>query len=169
VIQHVPGKRDISRLLDAFPSASVIKCSGDPMDTFCRAMRATDGGALFFEDDAILSSAIKDVDRYCDDHCTTLFRRDFRDPGVHWLPGSAWLFNVGFWCPAGMGGAVAEFAAIWPRREQHPTGFDLLIRDWLVLRRYRFRAVYPSMVQHAVGKSLLGPRAKDRRSPTWMP
>jgi len=172
VIQHVSGQRQemLDGLLSVFPSASVVECGGDPMETFCRAMRATEGGALFFEDDAILANGfLAKSDPLCGENIVTFFRRDVAPDGVRFLPGSKWLCNVGFWVPPGVGKAIADYAKIWPRRLQHPTGFDLLVRDWLVSQRYRFGAVYPSLVQHAVGPSLLGPRARDRRSPTWQP
>lgn len=149
MIQHVPGERDISHLLSIFPDAEVevVRCEGNPMETFVAAMLATNDGALFLEDDAEFSSAFQcahlDELQFRRDHALTLFRRDVREPGIYWLPGSKWLYNVAFWAPPGMGSAVTDYARTWRRRDEHPTGFDLIIRDWLVSRRYRFQAIYP--------------------------
>jgi len=82
-------------------------------------------------------------------------------------PASSFLATLCVWLPEGYGPQIATYLRTWPRLAQHPTGFDLVIRDWLVSRRMRYWLECPSIVQHARCKSLLGPRSKFRQSKSY--
>lgn len=60
--------------------------------------------------------------------------------------------------------ALAWYAA-------HPTeahAADPLIGDFIADKGYKLALVWPSLVQHRMGKSTLGPRSSKRQSPTFL-
>jgi hypothetical protein len=83
------------------------------------------------------------------------------------MPGSSYLYNLCTYFPVGYGPAIAEYSRSWKQFSVHPTGFDLVIRDWLVSRHERYWMENPSLVQHARTKSLLGKRSGFRTSVTF--
>jgi len=172
VIQHVPGKREgtLNALLSVFPNAVVVECQGYPMTTFRRALEAIDCGGFFFEDDARLTNGfLEKTEKLRSEWFVQFFSRKKMPPGIYSMPPSSWIYNVGFWLPSGHGKRISTYAANWHRLKEHPTGFDLVIRDYLISKKLGYFIHVPSLVQHVVGPSLLGPRAKDRSSPTFMP
>jgi hypothetical protein len=168
VIQHVPGVREdiVGRLLDVLPDALVVACQGDAMGTFLHSLVADAHWHL--EDDVCLCPGfVRRTKVIVREHGEGIIRGFATNNLAGPMPGSSYLYNQCTYFPEGYGPAIVEFAKSWSRRSEHPTGFDLLIRDWLVTRREKYWLASPSLVQHLVVPSLLGPRSKFRRSPTW--
>lgn len=168
VIQHVPGERSetITAILRAVPNALVVECDGRPMETFHRCL--IDMAHWHMEDDIVLAPDFAE-------RATDLVRRLGSGvirgfcTGHHraWMPASSYLYNQCTWLPDGAGSAISAFARQWPKLDAHPTGFDLVIRDWMVANRMRYWLESPSLVQHHRGRSLLGPRSRFRTSKTF--
>lgn len=172
VIQHVRGVRmdTFGKLIEQFPDAIVIECDGHPMRTFARACGAAEDGAVFLEDDAILTGGFaRKAMPYCDEMFTQFFSRRRSKNGANVRPGSTWICNVCFWIPPGHGNSLACAAVEWKDVRRNPTAFDLVVRSYLVSAKLKYREVIPSLANHAVGQSLLGKRPRDRSSPTWEP
>lgn len=168
VIQHVPGARadTFDKLLSTFPHAIVIECDGHPMETFRRCL--IEEAHWHLEDDVILAPDFTIRAMALIDMHGEMIIRGFGTGHHHGLmAASSYLSNLCVWLPRGYGPAIAEFARTWNRLEEHPTGFDLVIRDWLVSRRERYWLEMPSLVQHHAGPSLLGARSRYRTSPTF--
>lgn len=84
-------------------------------------------------------------------------------------PGRTFLMNQCFYLPAGYSRMIQEYYPRWPRKEEHPTGSDLLIADWLKERREKYWIHVPSLVQHRPGRSLINPRRPQwRQSQTFV-
>lgn len=135
------------------------------METFLEAMRRCVSGAFFFEDDAILSDRLLPL-HLPSGRLIQLFTRSKTDNGG-WKPGSSFLANVGLRIPPAMGPSIAEFGETWKRIDKHPTGFDLIIRDYLVATRQQYWQVFPALVDHTPGPSTLGRRAHNRTAPSF--
>ena len=175
VIQHVPGKRHMTMagLLEAFPDAQVINCDGRPMTTFYRCLLAAgETASLMFEDDVTLCRGFKEkVSAVVEDNpgrlITFFSLRTMGVEGLTELPGSSYLMNQCYYLPPGMAAGIAEYLKTWPRIKEHPTGFDLVIRDYLVHTKTKYLLHEPSLVQHDMVRSELGKRATRRQSPTF--
>jgi hypothetical protein len=170
VIQHVPGQRQelLDALRRALPEAEVVECDGRPMQTFLRTLRPWAHWHL--EDDVLLApDFLARAEIVVQDHGEGLINGFAARPFPEgFRPGSSYMWNQCVFLPAGFGPAIEEFAGRWPRLMEHPTGFDLLIRDWLVKMRKHFWLISPSLVQHAEVRSLLGPaRSKHRVSQSF--
>jgi hypothetical protein len=168
VIQHVPGARaqTMAALMAALPEAIVVECDGQPMETFRRTL--IEAAHWHLEDDVILApDFVARVRELVCAHGERVIRGFSTRHYCGLMPASSYLCNLCAYLPRGYGPMIAEFSRTWRRLANHPTGFDLVIRDWLVSRRERYWLASPSLVQHAHGRSLLGRRSMSRVSPTW--
>lgn len=170
VVQHVEGERDVwvEQMAKDLPGLQVVTCDGYGMETFRRALIGE--GHWHFEDDVILAPDFLEraeavLGRVGKGTVVRGFARKY-DQG--WFPGSKFAWMQCVWIPEGFGPAIAEFSRGWePLHPEHPTGFDNVVRDWLVKTRTGYWLESPSMVQHVVGNSVCGPRPRDRQSATF--
>jgi hypothetical protein len=177
VIQHVPGKRQkiVDTLIANLNNPYVIECDGRPMETYRRCLLvAGDTGALMFEDDAFLcrdfeGKAKPIIEKYGDNVINFFARRRVDGTGVLKQAASSFNYNVGYWLPPGVGAKMADYIDVWPGLKDNPTGFDFVVRDWMMDNGRFYWLTVPSLVQHCVGKSLIGGggRPRDRRSKTF--
>ena len=168
VVQHVPGERKhlLSAILGILPDTLVVECRGNPMETFKRSLISD--AHWHFEDDIILAPDFADRSkRLVNDHPNMVIRAFGIDNKNGLMPASTYLFNQAVFLPQGYGDMIAKFIDKWQRISEHPTGFDLVIRDWLVSRREKYWLESPSLVQHAQVKSLLGARSTKRQSKSF--
>lgn len=168
VVQHVKGHRTITlgRILESFPNATVVECHGDPMDTFRRCL--VQWAHWHLEDDVILAPDFKErAAEVIERHGRKIIRGFGTGTHSGFMPASSYLWNQCTWMPEGVGPEIAAFLDGWKRIKEHPTGFDLVIRDWLVSRKLCYWLESPSLVQHAAFPSLLGARSRNRISPTF--
>ncbi len=184
VIQHVPGKRKelLNDILKQLPGAVVVNDDGRPMNTFLKSLIAGNAGAIHFEDDAILCDRFlywaETLIAQAPDRVISFFMRaksKFKaipeTPTRMHMPGAGLWYTTALWIPAGAGRAIVDWYV--PRmfkgeyRYILPTGFDLVIREWLMHVGANYDVVLPNIVDHAQGPSLLGPRSSHRQSPTF--
>lgn len=169
VVQHVPGQRQelLAELVNRLPHVIVIDCEGKPLETFERSLIRA--GHWHLEDDAILAPDFLP-------RVTALVKRyghrvirgfSLSEPRHGWAAPSTYNSMVAVWIPQGYGPEIAGYLRRWSKREEHPTGFDTVLREWLVRRKEKYWWESPCVVQHAESKSLIGPRSSKRKSPSY--
>jgi hypothetical protein len=177
IIRTCPG-REMYRdaLLSVLPDATIVADkTTNAMDTFLSAMEAAGpDAALHLEDDILLASnfrpRVEGVIGGRPGDVIQFFSRRSADVtvGSRWEPGRTFLMNQCFYLPAGYSADLREFARLWERYSQHPTGYDILMQDWLRARRERYWLHVPSLVQHRDCVSAINPRrSRSRQSATF--
>jgi hypothetical protein len=68
-----------------------------------------------------------------------------------------------FYLPAGYSALIADFKQYWSEFDAHPTGVDLMVNDFLRLRKEKYWIHIPNLVDHRVAKSLIDPRRSSKR------
>ena len=174
VIQHVAGSgresfvNDIINQLSDDAKITVVKCNGDAMDTFKRSLLASDCGHWHLEDDVILcKSFTARANKLINDQQSKIISGFSLGLKSGDMSASSFLWGQCVYIPTGYGAMIAKFIDSWKRLSQHPTGYDLAIRDFLVSIKERYWLESPSLVQHAPVKSLLGNRSTKRQSLTY--
>lgn len=180
VVRHVasPERADsLAALRDAIPNLIVVEDQlRDAMHTFQLAMahQAALGGVVHLEDDILLCDRfVERVEAAVAERPRApiqFFSRRAADAvqGSRWMPGSSFSMNQAFYLPAGMSQRMLEFSEAWPRHDEHPTGYDILMADAFKAWRQRYWLHVPSLVQHRVGVSLIDRRrAWSRQSATF--
>jgi hypothetical protein len=168
VIQHVKNERvkTLNAIVSVFPQALIVECDGNPMETFKRSI--VDYAHWHNEDDAVLAPDFIERAMMLEHAHRSIIINAFSITNKYGsLPGSLFSSTVCIFFPNGYGSLISGYAETWKRIDEHPTGFDLMIRDWLISRREKFWLESPSLVQHAQCKSLLGPRSTKRISPSF--
>jgi len=98
----------------------------------------------------------------------TFFSLSKKYTASRWANGGNFCMSQCLYFPPGYALHIAQYYADWPRKEEHPTGYDFLIADWLKSRKERYYIHCPSLVQHLPVVSLIdGRRSKFRQSPTF--
>lgn len=78
------------------------------------------------------------------------------------------MYGQCFFLPEGMSASLLEYAKSWKRLQEHPTGLDLMVADFLKENLIRYWLHVPSLVQHRVTVSMISPRrSKYRQSLTF--
>lgn len=76
--------------------------------------------------------------------------------------------NVGMYLPAGYALPLLDYSRAWrAMHPEHPTGYDLMMDDWLKSRSEPHWIVVPNLVDHRKGPSRIGPRSSERKSLTF--
>lgn len=148
------------------------------MNTFLNALEmAGDDPAIFMEDDAILTKDFVNKIEYQimmrPKHVINFFSRRKADEteGSRYIAGGNYSSNVCFYVPEGFAAALLRYSKLWIREniEEHPTGMDFLVKDFLAKNRMKYFNHVPSLVQHRVGKSSISTRrARERISKTFI-
>lgn len=140
------------------------------MDNFLMALTfAGMEPALHMEDDIILTSnfaqKVEKAIRERPDKVIQFFSMREKDitVGSRYEPGSNFIMGQCFYLPYGYSKAILDYYRIWPRKQEHPTGLDLLVADWLKLTKQKYWIHVPSLVEHRVGKSAIDPRRSSKR------
>lgn len=177
VIRAVPERAAfVSYLTARLPGAVVVwDRTRNALDTFVEACRAAGrAGALHVEDDVMLTAGFPakagGVIAGRPDSVVQFFSMRAADltAGSREEPGRTFLMGQCFYLPPGVSAEVAAFAAGWGRRDEHPTGLDLMVADYLKETRRRYWLSVPSLVQHRSGRSAIDPRRSSaRQSPTF--
>lgn len=144
------------------------------MDTFLAALdMAADGPAVHMEEDVILTTGfLEKLEAAVAERPAALiqfFSRRVKDRTA----GSRWerkrfTNNQCFYLPAGYSRLIRDYASTWPRHDTCPDGYDILMDDWLHLRREPHWIHVPSLVDHREGRSMISRiRSTKRRSLTF--
>jgi hypothetical protein len=151
--------------------------SRDAMTTFLYAMTASQNDpTVHLEDDIILTRDFTaKVEAEIDKNpgqviqFFSIKRSDAR-LGSREMPGRSFIMTQCFYLPAGHAPAIHAYRPGWRRAVEHPTGFDLMVADFLGDRRERYWLHVPSLVQHRPIRSEINPRRPvGRQSETFLP
>lgn len=165
------GGRDISKIKEAIPN---LRCSvdynHDAMGNFLNSMNLTEAPAVHIEDDIVLCDNFYEkvcaaVDKYPNYiiNFFSLRRKDYELKKPYFENGSRFMMNQCFYIPAGMGPEIARFYDTWERKVEHPTGYDILMADWMKSKRMKYIQWFPHLVNHTVCKSLINPKRSSGR------
>ena len=151
----------------------LIECKDhqrDPMGNFMKALEAAgDDAAIHFEDDAILTTNFleKSAKVIADQPNMVIqffsMRKADLDIGSRVENGSSFLAAVCFYMPPKMSKGLRAYFPTWERWEEHPTGLDLTIADYLKKTRQKYLIHCPNLADHRIGKSEIDSRRSSKR------
>ena len=174
LIQNVP-ERDISLLLSQLNNVSVyVDTNKKPLESFIQTLKlAENNSALYMEDDIILSkdfindtsSFINANDNYVINFWT--LKKSIKETTL--MSPSSFMSNLCVYFPNyHIEGLIDFYNKGWNRIDEHPTGMDLMVRDYLVSTKTKYWLYQPSLVQHKKIVSAINPRrSKYRQSITF--
>ena len=188
IIQAVRERADlVGELLEALPHSEVVWDSKkNAMNTFLKSLKVVGSGpALHLEDDIILTSDFgAKVSEALVRSRAEGAKRGIADPLVQFFSmrkadvevGSRWdrsfMMKQCWYCPAGYADALRAFFPLWfPKHGSriNTGGQDALMAAYLKARKIPYWIHCPSLVDHRVGKSMIGPRSSKRQSKTFAP
>lgn len=145
------------------------------METFLRALEAAEEeAALHMEDDVLLARdflpRVQAAVTLNPSRVIQFFSMRAADKtiGAREEPGRTFLMGQCFYLPRMYSAALREFADSWDGHEEHPTGLDTMVADFLKKRRERYYIHVPSLVQHRQCVSRIDPRrSRSRQSQTF--
>lgn len=166
------GRRDISHLVEAVPC--LVKCvdhNHDAMGNFLNSMLYTDAPCVHMEDDIVLcdgflEKVISAVRQYPDKviNFFSLRSKDYELRRPYLELGSRYMMSQCFYLPQGYGRMIADFYNVWNRKEEHPTGYDILMADFLKSRKEKYVQWFPHLVNHLECRSLINPSRSSKRT-----
>tara|TARA_Y100000389_G_scaffold147165_1_gene146039 strand:+ start:8279 stop:8848 length:570 start_codon:yes stop_codon:yes gene_type:complete len=132
-----------------------------------------DEPCFFFEDDAILSKDfVKESLNFVVQHPLKLvsfwaLKKSVKETTV--MAPSSFMGNVCLFIPKKhVRGIVDFYDKGWKREAEHPTGMDLMVRDYLMSIKQSYILHQPNLAQHKIGVSTINPRrSKYRQSITF--
>lgn len=166
------GGRDISHIKKAIPDLMIsLDVNHDAMGNFLNSMRMTANPCVHIEDDIelcdnFLEKVTSAVKRYPNDiiNFFSMRKEDYSIGKPHYMPGSRFMMNQCFYIPAGLGIQIALYYEEWERKTEHPTGYDILMADFMKKNKMRYLQWFPHLVNHQECKSLINPRRSSKRT-----
>lgn len=172
IIRGMSERKDcISYLKQYLPNAEyLIDIPGNAMCGFLEAMWCAGNDAVVhMEEDIYLTKNFKVMaENIIDGHEDEVIqffsmRQADIDKGSRYEPGRTFMMNQCFYLPTGYSKAILEYYPRWPQKEVHPTGYDILIADFLKERKEKYFLSVPSLVDHRKGRSLINPKRPNSR------
>lgn len=170
VIVRNAGERSIDHIQNEVPDLIVVRNNENAMSAFCEALdSAGDDSALHLEDDIELcDNFYKRVTEIIAENPDTVIqffsmRKDDLTIGTRYIAGRKFLMGQCFYLPKGMSKAIREYKETWKRIEEHPTGLDTMIGDYLGDNKLQYLNICPNLVDHLPVKSLINPRRSTKR------
>lgn len=166
------GGRDITPYKEAIPDLVVLTdYNHDAMGNFLNALGYTDGPTIQLEDDIELCDdfirKIEEAVAQYPDHIINFFslrKKDYELQSPYMETGAKFMMNQCNYIPAGFASQIIEFYKTWPRKVEHPTGYDILMADWMKSKKMRYVQWFPHLVNHLECKSLINPKRSSKRS-----
>lgn len=159
----------ISYLREKLPTAEFcFDQKRDAMDTFVRAMEmAGDDPCLHMEEDVLLTQGFLDkvtaVIQSRPHEVIQFFSMRFADLNQGSRYDGRFIMAQCFYLPAGYSALIADFKQYWGGLQEHPTGVDLMVNDFLRIRKEYYWIQVPNLVDHRVAKSMIDPRRSSKR------
>jgi len=170
IIRAVPEREEfINYLKKHLPEAEwCMDKKRDAMDTFVRAMEmAGDDACLHMEEDVILTERflgkINAAISRQPDAVIQFFSMRKDDITVGSRYDNNFIMGQCFYLPAGYSALIADFKQYWSGLKEHPTGVDMMVNDFLRIRKEKYWLHVPSLVEHRVTKSTIDPRRSSKR------
>jgi len=152
------------------PGAYFYIDMGNAMEAFLASLRAAgDDPIIGMEDDAILckdflTKATACIEQHPNDVINFFSRRqDDLTIGSRYVPGSNFIAAICAYYPPGIAREIVNYYPRWERAEEHPTGVDYLVADYLKSIKKRVYIPIPNLVDHRIGKSAIDPRRSSKR------
>jgi len=152
---------------------NLIECKDhnkDPMGNFMKALEvAGDDSAIHFEDDAILTKNFIEksnnvIEQRPDTVCQFFsMRKADLEIGSRIENGSTFLAAVCFYLPPKMSKGLRSYFPKWERWDEHPTGLDLTVADFLKKTKQKYYIHCPNLADHRIGKSVIDSRRSSKR------
>jgi hypothetical protein len=165
----------VDELREQIPTLeALVDGKRDAMGSFLSALRVIgEEAAVLLEDDIVLTAdfcaKIEAVIAQRPNEFITFFNLSKKYTYSRHEPGSKFCMTQCIYLPAGWAQRIADWYLAWPQREVHPTGYDLLIADWMKWQRKNYYVHCPSLVQHRDTKSIIDPRrSRGRQSITFV-
>lgn len=166
------GNRDITPLKKAIPNLVVMTdYNHDAMGNFLNAMRYTDEPSVHLEDDIELCDdfveKIKEAVNMYPDKIINFFslrKKDYQLQKPYEELGSKFMMNQCNYIPKGFASQIADYYKIWERKAEHPTGYDILMADWMKSKKMKYIQWFPHLVNHLECKSLINPKRSSKRT-----
>lgn len=158
------------------PYAEILfDSTGNAMNTFLEAMILAGGvPCLHMEEDIYVTKDFKEKseavvsDRSSEVIQFFSMRGDDKKIGSRYDCGRTFMMNQCFYLPAGYSKLIYNYYPLWPKKNVHKTGYDMLIGDFLKERKEKYFIYVPSLVQHRQCQSLINPkRSRSRQSITF--
>lgn len=172
VLRTCNGREDFrDYLVKSIPGLEVIQDKdNNAMNTFLEALHfVKNGAAVHIEDDIILTeNFVLKLDKCIQkrSHNVIQFfsmRKADIEVGSRWDYGGKFMMNQCFYLPPGYSRMIFNYYKDWGKKEEHPTGYDILIADFLRGRKEKYWIHVPSLVQHRKVRSLINPRRSTLR------
>ena len=174
LIQNVP-QRDVSILLDQLKDVGLyVDKNKKPLESFIETLKlAKDESALYMEDDIILSKDfIDDTSSFINMNKNNVInfwtlKKSIKETTL--MLSSSFMSNLCVYFPNHhIKGLIDFYNKGWSGIKEHPTGMDLMVRDYLVATKTKYWLYQPSLVQHKKIVSAINPkRSKYRQSITF--
>ncbi len=172
IVKYMPEREaQLIEMKKQIPNVVVVQdIMRSHMDTFIRALEeAGDESAVHLEDDIILCDNF--VERCLEqinlreDRMIQFFsmRKADLEVGSRYDYGANFLMNQCVYYPAGYSKMIKNYWLAWDRKEEHPSGSDTMIADFLKSRKEKYYIVVPNLVDHVKGKSVIDPRRSSKR------
>ena len=166
------GGRSIEHLKEEIPNLNVITdYKHDAMGTFLTALSFSDNPLVLLEDDIELCDGfyekIQEAIATYPEHIINFFslrEKDYELGKPYLERGGAFMMNQCNYIPAGYGKQIVEFYQTWQRKEEHPTGYDILMADWMKSKKMKYVQWVPHLVNHLECKSLINPKRSSKRT-----
>ena len=162
----------------AAPAAIVWDSNQNAFDTWVKTLtRIGDEPAIVLEDDVTLTEGWREkIDAAIPEHAQSLIQffslpRKADTQGSRWEPGRSFAMNQCYYLPPGMAVDLLSAAERWrTARPEHPTGYDVLMADYLKRTGQRYWLHLPSLVQHESWPSEINRRRpRNRQSASFQP
>lgn len=168
------GNRDISHIKAAIPDLKLcIDYRHDAMTNFFNSITFTENAAVHLEDDIelcdgfyekILNAVAQYPDRVI--NFFSLRKKDYEIGHPFEEKGAKFMMNQCYYLPKGYGQRIYEYWKTWTRKQEHPTGYDILMADWMKSEGIDYIQWFPHLVNHLEGTSLINPRRPKKRIDT---
>ena len=164
IIRAVKERKDcVDYLRKYLPEADILYDStGNAMKTFLEAMALVgEDPCIHMEEDIYLTRDFSTKIR------AAILKRPYEviqffsmrkadlEIGPRYDSGRTFMMNQCFYLPFGYSRLIYDYYPVWPQKDIHKTGYDILIADFLKARKEKYYIHVPSLVQHRRGKSMI--------------
>lgn len=172
IIVRNAGGRNIDHIKTAVPEDKLIIIHNEEnaMSAFCEALEAAgDDSAVHMEDDIKLCNnfyqKLTEIINKAPNEVIQFFsmRKDDLAIGTRFISGRRFLMGQCFYLPKGMSKEIRAYKDTWKRIEEHPTGLDTMVADYLGDNKLAYLNIVPNLVDHLPVKSLINPRRSTKR------
>jgi GR25 family glycosyltransferase involved in LPS biosynthesis len=177
ILRAVKEREDYVNYLKKYIDNLIViyDTENNAMKTFLAAMKyAGKEKSVHIEDDIILtkdfSKKLNDVIWWKPNEVIQFFsmRKKDLDIGSRYERGSTFMMNQCFYLPEFYPELIHDYYPSWRQKDIHPTGYDILIADFLKDKKEKYWLHVPSLVQHRQCKSIINPkRSAFRQSITF--